>query len=438
MGRIYPHNQGGVFKGYIADLGIQPNSGSPGRRLKKFFKTMPAAQAYIDSFTVAPTLANAVADNQVEIMHCLSRLRAVDATFTQATEFFLAHGARKGNPEISIVIETLLKNKTEAKRKQNYIYSLRKHLDKFAAFVGKKTKIGEITSEQIREFIYKENGHVNGVTQANLIRNISVLFNFSIKHNYLGINPVLKVEPPNILSHVPDLLTAADFQTLLDRCYKKKWHDRLTVFVLVGFCGVRTSEACNMSWSDINFQTKRVTIPAKVAKRGRHRINKIKDNAMEWLNLVRDERKKGRIIGDNWTSLLRTAVKFAHIDHTKNSIRHSFCSYAYASNWPIEEIVAYMGHNDSKLIHKNYRNLASTLDSGKWWHIYPPYYERDKALKDCTAENIERAVNSNQQFARETKTRFDVNHCREEMTTMFKQAIEQGELEARKRLDKIT
>lgn len=354
--------------GYVADVGKVE-----GKRLKPFFKTEAEAQKFLESHGKNKPTTEAVLEHRIEFLHAYQRLQTVGASITEAVDFFLKHGARKGNPEIQKVLDSLLETKRQSGRKQSYIDSLNKHLSKFVAVVGGDTKIGNITDEQVIRYVYKHYSHANEVTKLNVIRNLSVLFNFAINKKFIGINPVLGVEKPEERRKKPKVLTPEDMTTLLNRCFKKQWHNRLTVYVLVGFCGVRTEEATQMSWSNIDLAKGTVEVPFEIAKKMGWRTNRIQPNALAWLRAIEDKRRTGLIIGSNSVSLLRTAVKYAHINHSKNCIRHSFCSYALGAGWDLADVLADMGHNGSpNTIAKYYRNVVEPSDSKRWWAISPP------------------------------------------------------------------
>ena len=72
------------------------------------------------------------------------------------------------------------------------------------------------------------------------------------------------------------------------------------MFVLVGFCGIRTEEASRLKWTNIKLSDRIVEVPAEIAKKAQFRNNPIPQNAVEWLRVVEDKRRTGPIIGSNW------------------------------------------------------------------------------------------------------------------------------------------
>ncbi len=368
MASIAPQNRNGKIVGYRTSLGRGPD----GKDRRKFHKTYEDAQAYIKSEQSENLGTGELHRQKAEIIFALQRLGKVNATINDAVEFYLKHGARKGNPTYQTVVDELLAEKTQVSRSPNYLTDLGDKFTTFGKHLGAETKLGDITSEQISKYVYVVRNGLSATTKANYLRVLSVLFNYGIKKQYLSINPCENVERPTKKFHAPKVLTPEDFTKLLDRCYQNKWHDRIAIFVLVGFCGIRVEEAQKLKWTDIDMENKKVMVPADVAKKARFRRNVIPANAMAWLESIYDARRKGLIIGANAKTLLASAIRFSHIGYSQNCLRHSFCSYALENGMPLADVVSMMGHAGSPaVIHSNYRNLVEPKAAKKWWAIVP-------------------------------------------------------------------
>jgi len=309
---------------------------------------------------------------RAEIMFNLQRLRKVNAGLNEAVEFYLKHGATKGNPPFDDVVDEFLADKRQVNRRERYLEGLEDKWTRFSEHIGRGKLIADITTEQIKNYVYNTRSDLSDTTKTDYLRGLSILFNYGIQKKYLGLNPTKGINRPEPRVKAPKVLSPEDFAILLNRCLKKGWHDRLAIFVLVGFCGVRTEEACKLNWSDIDMENGKVTVSETVAKKGRHRRNQIPPNAMTWLQAAQDKRRTGPIIGANSKRLLSTAVRFAHIGYSQNCLRHSFCSYALEAGWAIEKVIADMGHYGTPtMIHSYYRNIVEEKAAIKWWSIVP-------------------------------------------------------------------
>jgi integrase len=178
--------------------------------------------------------------------------------------------------------------------------------------------------------------------------------------------------PTDIKFKPPHVITPDHFKSLLDRCVSMNHLNRMTVLVLVGFCGIRIEEASKLDWSHLDLNRGTVLVPADVAKKAGFRINKIPTNAMDWLQLTSSPKRNGKLISENWRTLIRSSIRFSKINYRQNCIRHSFCSYAIGAGWPLADVIASMGHGGSpSMIFSHYRNVVSEEDGKRWFSILP-------------------------------------------------------------------
>lgn len=368
MPKIHEERRGGVIIGYRVDLGKD----AAGRRQRPFVKTREEAEQKIAQHQKEPVVQGDLWEHRYEFLRCLQRCNDMGVSIEAVVNFYEKHRAVRTRVAIETVIDAFIAAKREARRKQTYLDSINKHLTRFANFVGPTKLVEDILEEDILRFTRTQFKDASDVTVANVFRNLSVLFGWALRKDYIGINPMSKIDRPEPGYKKPHILTPEDFQKLLERCYRNQWYDRLTVFILVGFCGVRTSEAAALNWHNISLETKTVYIPDSIAKARAHRTCTIPDNAIAWLRRIEDKRLKNEIIGVHWQSLLRTAIKFAHIDFKQNAIRHSYCSYAFKI-YDDKTVRTNMGHVDESMIHKHYKNPAlQETDAKKWFSIEPP------------------------------------------------------------------
>ncbi len=351
-------------------LGTEGNQ----RRQRRFFVHRSDAEKFVSQRTTTPVPIGELWERKSEILYSLERLRPIGTNLADVVSFYLSHqNTTIGQKSVSEVLEEFLREKLQVGRSKNYERNMRKTFTKFLKLTGSDLKIGEITRRQISDYVYVTHGHLSNVSKKNILTNLSVVLNFAVKRDYLQTNPVEKIDRPTIPFVKPSVMAPANFEKLLRQCHRKKWHDRLVIFVLVGFCGIRTEEASRLKWTNLDYDRKIVEVPASVAKKASFRNNVIPPNAMEWLELVRDKRRKGPLTGKNWQTRLRNAVVSSKIAYEKNSIRHSFCSYALSSKtWNLYDVVQMMGHGGSPtMIFSHYRNVVSEEDGKRWFSIVP-------------------------------------------------------------------
>ena len=97
-----------------------------------------------------------------------------------------------------------------------------------------------------------------------------MLFNYAEQRNHISESPLRQISKLKGGFKKPTITTAEEFEKLLKYCVKRKWFDRVALFVLVAFCGVRREEASKLKWSDINLQDRIIEIGDNIAKNWPH------------------------------------------------------------------------------------------------------------------------------------------------------------------------
>jgi integrase len=368
MGQIFPQKRNGTVVGYSVYLGVDPH----GQKQRRFFRDRPDAEKFLTEFHQDPPSVVELLSRKSELMFCLERVRQVGTTLNDVVSFYLSHGNTKGNIILVEVVDKFIAEKRRVGRSQNYEKGMRYVFGRFLRHFGPDKNLRDLTREQISDYVYVKNRDVSPITKRDILTHLSVLFNFAIRENYVGLNPVTKIVRPTIKFHKPHVLSPGDFKVLLDYCLGHGHHEQLVLFVLTGFCGIRMEEGSRLSWSHIDYDRQTVLVPSEVSKKHGFRINQIPPNGMEWLHRVRDRRRSGRIIPLNWKYLILTAIRKAKIPYHQNCIRHSFCSYGLVSGWSLSEMVSSMGHGGSpSMIYSHDRNVVSEEDGKRWFAIVP-------------------------------------------------------------------
>lgn len=368
MGQISPQKRNGRVVGYSVYLGVDHH----GRRQRKFFTQIETAEKFVRLQHAERQPVTELLDRKAELMFCIEQIRPLGVTLPEVVAFYVRHHTHKANHTLTELVELFIAEKKRVGRSAHYEKSMRYHVNGLIARVGSDARIGDVTREQITDYVYESNAGVGVVTKKNILTHLSVLFNFAIKEDMLSVNPVTKITRPTVLFKKPHVLSPADFNKLLHHCLDYGWRDRLVIFVLVGFVGIRVEEACRLSWKHLRLDDGIVEVPAEFAKKARFRNNRIPHNAMKWLRRVEDKRRTDLIIGARWKQTLRSAVRSAKIDYHQNCIRHSFCSYALANGWSLADVSSYMGHSGSLvMIYSHYRNVVSAEDARLWFAIAP-------------------------------------------------------------------
>ena len=233
IGHISPFKRNGEVIGWVTVLGRAED----GQRRRRFFKEKDQAEQFLDEhvrLSVDP-----LHGRRHEVMFSLERVDRVGVSLNEVVEFYLKHGSKKTNPPLSDAITSFLDHKRMIGRGPHYLDRMTVVFGQLTKFVGETTKVGDITSDQIRKLVYVEHSHTSPKSKQNFLTHLSVFFGFCVQHDLSSFNPVKKVERPTVKFNPPHVMKPDDFSTLLHYCLENDFTDRLTMFVLVGFCGIR-------------------------------------------------------------------------------------------------------------------------------------------------------------------------------------------------------
>jgi integrase len=369
MASIQPSKRNGVPNGFIAVIGGQVD----GKVIRRYFKKHEDAERFIRENERTGSQMDKLFANRAELEVCLDRLAPLGVSVLTAVDFYLQHGARKANPSYDDAVALFIKKKKRVGRRERYTTQIKKSLDSFGLFIDGKTKVGDITKEKIEEYVFELKEAVKGKTKLGILTNLSVFFNSCISDGLLGLNPVQKIERPTEVSPKPKILTVDEGKTLFGYCAANKEWERLTLFVLVGYCGIRMEEASKLDWSNVDFSRRMVLVPHEIAKKAAFRENEIPANAMKWLELVPQSYRTGRIGSKKWEDKNRRVIQKVSINYTRNCLRHSFASYGVKlPQWGAAIVSDYLGHAGGlATLHSNYRNVTSKEDAIAWFSLVP-------------------------------------------------------------------
>jgi len=364
---------------YRVDLGALH-----GRRQFKQFTTRDLAEAFAYTCNVRIEAKNLSALGDLSevmvhrhvFMNAYNRLKAVGATVEEATDFFLKYAKPiNGKMAIGECIRLWTQEKMRIGCSDKYINSVtRFDFKEFKEEFGENTQLNEVTTDGFNKYLFGKTTW-NPVSKMSHIRVISMFFNYALENGWVTRNPIDKASRPKIQDAMAEVLKARQVDTLLRFAEKKEWKDRLTICVLVLFCGCRVEEAVKLRWSDIVWHTHTVRISEKIAKKRRARINEMSENAIEWIYWTRPddyETNRDLILEGDWKSKLSYLRTESKVQYSQNAMRHSFASYHLMKHQSAERTCLQLGHvGDYKTLFSHYRNLVSKNEANRYFSIIP-------------------------------------------------------------------
>jgi integrase len=347
-----------------------------GNRKRTFFETKTEAESFV-AFKNAelkrngieaaefPTALHVMAQNAVE------RLKPFGKTIADAVDHFVAHlkASEKSCSAVQLVKE-LVAAKEKDGASQRHVSDLRSRLNIFAnKFNGQP--VATITSAEIDDWLRSLD--VSPVTRNHYRRLIVLAFNFAVKRGYATGNSAEKTDKAKEKSGNVGILTISEAARLLE-CATPE----VLPYIALGlFAGLRRAEIQRLDWSDIDFESGLIEVKAEKSKTAQRRFVKIEPNLRDWLLPVRKHR--GRIACENseFRKQLDDARAAAGItEWPDNALRHSFASYHLAHFQNAASTALELGHHDSRITFRHYRELVKPKEAERFWKIRPATTEK--------------------------------------------------------------
>ena len=249
----------------------------------------------------------------------------------------------------------------------NSIYSYTYDLKKLSEFLSTKNKdMLNATQEDIKQFLKFEKTKKKN-SERTLARSLAAIrqfYNF-ISDNFDEIdNPTDKIESPPIKKTLPDFLTVKEVDRLFNLISESDIYELRdkTIFELLYSCGLRISEAIELTQSSINFENSYIRITGKGNK---ERIVPVGDEAIRLLKKYINESRQ-QILGSRESEYLFISKKGSKLNRksvwrllknyvirtkikkniTPHTLRHSFATHLIENGADLRSVQELLGHMD--------------------------------------------------------------------------------------------
>lgn len=290
-----------------------------------------------------------------------------------AVAFFLKHKPTNGEKRtVAQAIDEYTRDAEENGLRPKSIQSIEYRLSKLNATHGDKP-ITEITKREADNWIARLS--VGALSRKHYRTIAHGLFNFAIDREYYHAeNPfqVRKLRRQNRTDEkLPESMPWRDVEKIMRAAVQ---HEPSMVPALaVGFfAGIRTAELCQLEWSQVDLQARRITVLPHVAKRRRTRYVTIEETLLCWLQASQHDGGFVAPQGQKWRSRLDTVREKADVTWPHNSMRHSYASNHLVRYGDAARTAFELGHHaDTSMLFDHYRALITKEDAEAYWKIMP-------------------------------------------------------------------
>ena len=238
-----------------------------------------------------------------------------------------------------------------------------REIQQFLHFVGDANPAA-IRESGIQDYVIKrrESG-VDERTIARIISSLRQFFFYLIKEGISRHNPCLSLEMPKITQRLPGVLSVEEIELILEQIDVNTplgLRDRC-LFELIYSCGLRISEAVDLTLERVHVNEKLLRI---TGKGGKERIIPMGDEALHWLSLyISQARPKlydpsrsgahvflnhfgGRLSRKGMWKRFRDLTEKAGIQAKVHTLRHSFATHLLEGGADLRSVQALLGHSD--------------------------------------------------------------------------------------------
>lgn len=262
-----------------------------------------------------------------------------------------------------------------SKATQNKYESLNKiHLK---PFFGEK-KAADIRMNDINELIKELQGKELSEKSINhALQMTKTVFNYAISNEILMNNPCKKVKKLRLPHKEKNFLTENQVKILLEKS-KTESPSLYPILYMAIFTGMRKGEVSALTWKDIDFKSKKISINKSMYKneiqktKTEHSIRKVDmiDSLADVLSKYRQNTPlRGEYVfwGESGTPLSGDATLWRHFngiitkcglkDLTFHDLRHTYAALLIKNNVPIKYIQKQLGHSTIKMTMDTYGHL---------------------------------------------------------------------------------
>jgi integrase len=284
-----------------------------------------------------------------------------------AKSYSESHNAKLPDKTVTEVYQEMLAAKRRDGASEAYLHDLKTRLGTFSRDF--KDSITNITTPELDAWLRKL--HLSPRSRNNHRNVIVSLFNFAKVAGYLNRDKSTAAEHTalaKVKGKAISFFAPQDMAALLGS------EDKIIrpMFVLGGFCGLRTAEILRLSWEDIRWAESSIVISEDVSKGGearRRRIAPLTAPAAAWLADWKD--KRGRVLPiDQPEHRVKDVCDTTGVKWKKNGLRHSYITYRVATEKDFIK-VAYEAGNSPAMIRSNYDAVATEQEGKLWFSVMP-------------------------------------------------------------------
>jgi integrase len=346
-----------------------------GRRQRRYFRQRKEAKVFIaqskearhklgcEAFVLPMSL-------RAEALVCSQRLKLLNATLTQAVEFFIRNVPQvESGKSVDELKEEFLKSRMAMNCRPRTLVQYESYLRVICTDFG-KVGVAKLLRQDIEDWLQESEWSPR--TRKNYLVTLTTILSFAMAKGYRAENPAAGIDRPILDDRPVGILTVEQVRGLLRAAVK--FDPKMLPALAIGlFAGLRRSEIFALDWLEIDCEHRTIEVKGIKAKTRQRRLVSVTDNLVAWLNPHR--KTSGPICPerniDIFSERLRKlAVAAAITPWPHNAMRHSFGSY-FLGKTKDENLSASEMGNSPEVIIKHYRAVVRDTAVAEYWALSP-------------------------------------------------------------------
>ena len=329
-----------------------------GKRRQRFFTSRDEARAWLNSIEADSTgfWSNRTPEEQRDIVSAFNLASKREVSIYQC----MLNSPAKLNPlSITDAVGRYAKVIKQRSLRPSSLKQIQLHLSQLAGQFSNQL-CHKVSSSQLEEWFHTRNWKRSTID--GVLAKIGPFFSWCIRENYCENNPCKAVKRPRSDDSPPAIFTPSEAQKLLLTAFKTD--PGMIPYLAIGlFAGVRPLEIQRLQQQD--FTDQYIEITAANAKTRKRRLVSLSNNLKAWRRLG------GDLPPINKPKRLSRILQKAGLEWKPDIMRHSYASYHLAFHQSADKTALEMGHRDTQMLFRHYRELVTKEEAQAYWTIEP-------------------------------------------------------------------
>lgn len=197
------------------------------------------------------------------------------------------------------------------------------------------------------------------------------VFACGVRHGWCAANPIACIPRPSLHEKEVTPLPWAQLLKLLRTASLEPHRSCMAALGVMLWAGVRPAELTRLSWEDIDWQERVISLRPRHSKTGGSRHITLHPPLIAWLRRA-DQPHRGSLCPPNWTRRWLALRRAAGICQWQQDVlRHTYASYHLKRWHDLPRLQEEMGHRSSRLLRTRYLSMrgVTSCHAQLFWSV---------------------------------------------------------------------